>query len=57
MNILDDIKDLLFCLHTFGVRRTKDLLIQKTSPDPGLYGLQGMSDNRSRKVEKQKRRR
>ena len=26
MNILDNIKSLLFCVHTFGVRRTIDVL-------------------------------
>ena len=36
MNILDYFKSLLFCFHTFGVRRTIDFLHPEISPDPDL---------------------
>ena len=38
MNILDNIKSLLFCVHTFGARRSVDVLDPETSPDPVKYG-------------------
>ena len=34
-NILDNIKSLLFCFHTFGVRRTIDVLDSENQPGPG----------------------
>ena len=37
MNILDNFKSLFYCLHTFGVRRSIDILDSvKFGPDPGL---------------------
>ena len=35
MNILDNIKSLLFCFHTFGVRRTIDVLDSENQPGSG----------------------
>ena len=35
-NILDNFKTLLFCFHTFGVRRSIDVLDSETSLDPDL---------------------
>ena len=61
MNVLDNFKSLLFCFHTFGVRRTIDVLDSITSPDPvkfgpdpdqGPYGLQGTSDTKRMKTKK-----
>ena len=61
-NILD-IKSLLFCFHTFGVRRTIDVLDSENQPEsgsgkirtgPALYGYRGRL---TPKVLKQKRRR
>ena len=34
MNILDNFKSLLFCFHSFGVRRSIVVLYLKTNPDP-----------------------
>ena len=36
-NILDNFKTHLFCFHTFGVRRTIDVLDSETSPDPDPF--------------------
>ena len=38
MNILDNLKSILFCFHTFGVRRTIDSENQPGSGAPGLTG-------------------
>jgi len=38
MNILDNIKSLLFCLHTFGVKRPIFALDTETSPDSVKFG-------------------
>ena len=35
MNILDNFKSLLFCFHTFGVRRTIDVLDPEKQPGSG----------------------
>ena len=35
MNILDNIESLLFCFHTFGVRRTIDVLDSENQPGSG----------------------
>ena len=35
MNILDNIKSLLFCFHTFGVRRTIYVLDSENQPGSG----------------------
>ena len=40
-NILDNIKSLLFCFHTFGARRTIDVLDSKNQPGSGALGLTG----------------
>ena len=59
MNNLDIFKGLLFCLHTFGVRRSIDVLDSETLPDPlnfgtgsdpGLYGSQRTADTKSMKL-------
>ena len=34
-NILDNFKSLLFCFHTFGVRRTIDVLDSENQPGSG----------------------
>ena len=48
MNILDNIKIILFCFHTFGVRRTIDVLDSENQPGSvqirtgsGALGLTG----------------
>ena len=41
MNILDNIKSLLFCFHTFGVRRTIYVLDSENQPGSGALGLTG----------------
>jgi len=38
MNILDNLKSILFCFHTFGVRRNIDSENQPGSGAPGLTG-------------------
>ena len=35
MNILDNFKSLFFCFHTFGVRRTIDVLDSENQPGSG----------------------
>ena len=35
MNILDNFESLLFCFHTFGVRRTIDVLDSENQPGSG----------------------
>ena len=35
MNILDNFKSILFCFHTFGVRRTIDVLDSENQPGSG----------------------
>ena len=64
MNVLDNFKRLLFNFHTFGVRRSIDILDKKTSPDPNqlifgpdpdpklLQSLQRTSDTKSMKTKK-----
>ena len=56
MNILDNMKSLLFCINTFGFIRTIDVIYSenqpgsepgKFGPDPGRWGLQGTSDTKS----------
>ena len=39
MNILYKFKSLLFCLYSFGVRRTIDLLDSENQPGSGALGL------------------
>ena len=41
MNILDNIKSLLFCFHTSGVRRTIYVLDSENQPGSGALGLTG----------------
>ena len=38
-NILDSIKSLFFCFHTFGVRRTIDVLDSENQPRSGSWAL------------------
>ena len=40
MNILDNIKSLLFCCHTFGVRRTIYVLDSENQPGSGSGKIQ-----------------
>ena len=64
-NILDNIKILLFCFHTFGDRRAIDVLDSEKTKQPALIRIrmhsmriQGSRDYRGRltqKVRKQKR--
>ena len=56
MNILDNITILLFCLHTFGVRRTIDELDSENQPGSGqirtgsgALGLTGDQKYRNKK--------
>ena len=37
MNILDNFKSILFCFHTFGVRRSIDVLDSEKQPGSGAY--------------------
>ena len=55
MNILDNIESLHFCFHTFGVRRTIDVLDSENQSGsgsvqirtgPGDLGLQGTSETK-----------
>ena len=38
-NILDNIKNLLFCFNAFGVRRSTDVLDLENQPASGALGL------------------
>jgi len=41
MNILDNLNSLLFCFHTYGVRRTIDVLDSENQPGSGALRLTG----------------
>ena len=43
MNILDNIKSLLFCFHTVGVRRTIDVLDSENQPGSRSVKIQTVS--------------
>ena len=43
MNILDNIESLLFCFHTFGVRRTIDVLDSEDLPGSGSVQIRARS--------------
>ena len=61
MNVLDNFISILFCFHTFVVRRSIDVLDSanqpgsdsfNADPDPGLQGLQRTSDIISMKTKR-----
>ena len=46
-NILDNFKSLLFCFHTFGVRRTIDVVDSENQPGPGSVQIRPGSVSRA----------
>ena len=54
MNILDNFKSIIFCFHTFGVRRLIDVLDSENQPGSGSRALGFTEDVLHQKYENKK---